>query len=101
MTGWFQSISFTDLFVDPKNNKIYHIESRPEDKARYVIVDTIAGQDIIPSPYSACTSVQEYGGAAAIAYGGTVYFSNSTDNCVYSIKATAQSPEPVTPGTPG
>ncbi|KAF8121783.1 alpha beta-hydrolase [Boletus edulis] len=91
------NISFTDLFVDPTNNKIYHIEARPQDNARYVIVDTIAGQDIIPSPYSARTSIQEYGGAAAIAYGGTVYFSNSADNRVYSIKATTETPEPVTP----
>ena len=66
-----------------------------------MIVDTVAGKDVIPSPYSARTSVQEYGGAAAIAYGGTVYFSNFTDNRVYSIKATTQTPEPVTPGKPG
>ncbi|KAI9567344.1 Alpha/Beta hydrolase protein [Boletus coccyginus] len=91
------SISFVDLFVDPTNNKIYHIEIRPEDNARYVIVDTITGQDVIRSPYSARTTVQEYGGAAAIAHGGTLYFSNSSDNRVYSINGTTQTPEPVTP----
>ncbi|KAF8124611.1 hypothetical protein EV363DRAFT_1299770 [Boletus edulis] len=53
--------------------------------------------DITPSPYSAHTSIQEYGGAAAIAHGGTVYFSNSADNRVYSIKATTETPKPVTP----
>ncbi|KAG8213240.1 Alpha/Beta hydrolase protein [Butyriboletus roseoflavus] len=94
------SISFADLFVDPTNNKIYHTEARPEDNARYVIVDTLAGQDVIPSPYSARTGVQEYGGAAAMAYGGTLYFSNSTDNRVYSVNATTKTPEPVTPENP-
>lgn len=102
VTGWLQSISFSDVFVDPTNDKIYHIEARPEDNARNVIVDTISGQDVIPSPYNARTSVQEYGGAAAIAYNGTLYFSNISDNRVYSIKAAiSQTPEPVTPGNPG
>lgn len=101
VTGWPQSTSFADLFVDPTNNKIYHTELRPEDNARNVIVDTLAGHDVIPSPYSARTGVQEYGGAAAVAYGGTVYFSNSPDNRVYSINTTTKTPEPVTPGNPG
>lgn len=93
-----QTISFSAVFVDPTDNKVYHIESRPEDNARYVIVDTITGQDVIRSPYSARTTVQEYGGAAAIAFGGTLYFSNFSDNRVYSIKGATQTPEPVTPG---
>lgn len=103
LTGWFhwQSLSFSDIFVDPTNNKVYHIEARPEDNARYVVVDTIARQDVIPSPYSARTGVQEYGGAAAIAYEGIIYFSNFADNRVYAVKATTQTPEPVTPGNPG
>ncbi|KAG9315061.1 Alpha/Beta hydrolase protein [Chiua virens] len=95
------SIDFTDLFVDPINDNVYHIEPRPEDNARYVIVDSLAQRDLLPPPYSARTGVQEYGGAAAIAYGGTLYFSNSADNCVYSVKATGNAiPEPVTPENP-
>ncbi|KAG9315056.1 Alpha/Beta hydrolase protein [Chiua virens] len=95
------SISFADLFVDSVNNNIYHIEPRSEDNARYVIVDTLSQRDVLPSPYSARTGVQEYGGAAAVAYGGTLYFSNSADNRVYSIKAVGNAqPEPVTPDNP-
>ncbi|KIK99166.1 hypothetical protein PAXRUDRAFT_823066 [Paxillus rubicundulus Ve08.2h10] len=94
------SISFDDVFVDSTENRVYHIERRPEDNGRYVIVDTLAAQDIIPSPYSARTGVHEYGGAAAIAHGDIVYFSNYVDNRVYSVKATPQKsfdlPEPVT-----
>ncbi|KIJ14238.1 hypothetical protein PAXINDRAFT_169858 [Paxillus involutus ATCC 200175] len=95
------SISFDDVFVDSTKNTLYHIERRPEDNGRYVIVDTFATQDVIPSPYSARTGVHEYGGAAAIAYGDIVYFSNYADNRVYSVKTTPQKsfglPEPVTP----
>lgn len=101
MTGRPQTILYADIFVDPTNSKIYHIESRPEDNARYVIVDTLAGQDVLPSPYNARSGVQEYGGAAAIAHGGTLYFSNYSDNRVYSINATTKTIEPVTPGNPG
>ncbi|KAG9315059.1 alpha beta-hydrolase [Chiua virens] len=95
------SVSFADLFVDPTNNNIYHIEPRPKESARYVIVDTLSQRDVLPSPYSARTGVQEYGGAAAVAHGGTLYFSNSADNRVYSVKAVGNAqPEPVTPDNP-
>lgn len=100
-TDWLQTITFSDLFVDPTDNKVYHIEVRPEDNARYVIVDTLAARDVIPSPFSAHTGVHEYGGAAAIAYAGILYFSDAGDNRVYSVKATEERlPEPVTPGNP-
>lgn len=56
-----------------------------------MIVDTLAGQDVIPSPNGARTGVREFGRAVAVAYGGTVYFYNLPDNRVYST-------EPVTPG---
>ncbi|KAF9223517.1 alpha beta-hydrolase [Gyrodon lividus] len=95
------STAFDDVFIDSTENTIYHIERRPEDDGRYVIVDTLAAQDVISSPYSARTGVHEYGGAAAIAHGGIVYFSNYIDNRVYSVRRTSSKsfdlPEPVTP----
>jgi hypothetical protein len=45
--------------------------------------------------------VEEYGGGAAIAYGGVVYFSNFGDTRVYSIDAASDKggePVAVTPG---
>ncbi|KAF9242812.1 Alpha/Beta hydrolase protein [Melanogaster broomeanus] len=90
------SITLDDVIVDPITSRVYHLESRSEDAGRYVIVDTVTTKDVIPSPYSAVSGVQEYGGAAAIAYDGTVYFSNTHDNRLYSVRE-GSSPEPVTP----
>ncbi|KAF8840457.1 alpha/beta-hydrolase [Paxillus ammoniavirescens] len=90
------SIAFDSVFVDPITSRVYHVEKRSEEMGRYVIVDTATNKDVIPSPYNARTGVQEYGGAAAIAYDGTVYFSNYRDNRVYSVSE-GSSPEPITP----
>lgn len=62
-----------------------------------MIVNTEKKTDLISSPLNARTSVQEYGGAAAIAYGGVVYFSNSTDNRVYQVME-GRAAEVITPG---
>ncbi|KIJ58052.1 hypothetical protein HYDPIDRAFT_120069 [Hydnomerulius pinastri MD-312] len=90
------SIPFDDVFVDPITSKVYHVERRAADAGRSVIVDSATNKDVIPSPYNARTGVQEYGGAAEIAYGGVVYFSNILDNRVYAVKE-GSSPEAVTP----
>lgn len=97
------NIPFVDVFVDPLRSHllppIYHIERRAADNGRYVIVNTTTDVDVIPSPLSARTSVQEYGGAAAIAYGGVIYFSNFADNRVYKI-IEGGTAEPVSPDNP-
>jgi dipeptidyl aminopeptidase/acylaminoacyl peptidase len=86
-----KNIVFDDVLVDPKTHSIYHLEERPEDRGRCVIVDTIAKKDVLPSPYSARTFVQEYGGAPAIVYNNIIYFSNDSgdskkpDNSIYTI----------------
>ncbi|KAH7886673.1 Alpha/Beta hydrolase protein [Phlebopus sp. FC_14] len=93
------NIVFDDVFVDPVTSVVYHIERRAEEGGRYVIINTKTNEDLIPSPYSARTGVEEYGGAAAIAYDGIVYFSHFADNKVYAVKGD-NSPEPVTPENP-
>jgi hypothetical protein len=92
-----QSIAFDGVFVDPITSRVYHVERRNEEMRRYVIVDTATNKDIIPSPYNTRTGVHEHWCAAAIAYDGTVYFSNFGDNRVYSVRE-GSSPEPITPG---
>lgn len=97
---------FDDVLVDPITQSIYHLEERPEDHGRCVIVDTIAKKDVLPSPYSARTFVQEYGGAPTIVYDNAIYFSNDSgdpsnrDNRIYSLnlKDGSATPKPVTPG---
>ncbi|KAF9221091.1 alpha/beta-hydrolase [Gyrodon lividus] len=92
------NIVFDDVIVDPITSIIYHIEERPDDGGRCVIVNTATNKDVIPSPYNARSAVQEYGGAAAIAYNGVLYFSNYADNRVYSVEeGEGTEPIPVTP----
>lgn len=79
------AIGIPSIFIDPITSTIYHIESRPSDAGRCVIVDTRKGTDIFGTGWNARSRVEEYGGGAAIAYGGVVYFSNFTDLGVYSV----------------
>ena len=96
---------FDDALVDPITNTIYHLEERPDDHGRCVIVDTLANRDVLPSPYSARTFVQEYGGAPAIVYNNVIYFSNDSgdskkpDNKIYTLNLKdGSTPKAVTPG---
>ncbi|KAH8979089.1 alpha/beta-hydrolase [Lactarius akahatsu] len=90
------SISLVDVLLDPVTHKIYHIERRPSEGGRAVIVDTIANKDIFGSEWNATTKVHEYGGGAAIVHDGTAYFSHSPDGRVYSFKDGSE-PKAVTP----
>ncbi|KAG6373267.1 Alpha/Beta hydrolase protein [Boletus reticuloceps] len=99
-----KTITFDDVLVDPITKTIYHLEERPDDNGRCVIVDTTAKIDVLPSPYSARTFVQEYGGAPAIVYNNIIYFSNDTgdasnrDNKIYALHLTDGSlPKAITP----
>ncbi|KAF8838447.1 hypothetical protein BDN67DRAFT_954992, partial [Paxillus ammoniavirescens] len=49
-----------DVIVDPTTSIVYHIEERPGDSGRYVIVHTITNKDVIPSPYNARSAVNFY-----------------------------------------
>ena len=87
------------VIVDPITSSIYHLESRPSEAGRSVIVDTIKVEDVYGSEWSAKTRVQEYGGGAAIAYGGVIYFTNVPDLRVYKVDVGSGSdPVAVTPG---
>lgn len=102
-----QNIVFDDVLVDPITNVVYHLEERPKDHGRCVIVNTCAKKDVLPSPYSAKDSVHDYGGAPAIVYDGIIYFSNDSgdvskpDNSIYAInlKENPVVVRRVTPGT--
>jgi len=76
----------------------YWIEGRPVEHGRCVIVRDHEGvvSDLIDEPYSARTWVHEYGGAAMLAHGGTVYFSNAADGRIHKLTPGA-APEPLTP----
>ena len=80
-----QAVKISSIFVDPVASSIYHIEARPSEAGRCVIVDTSKGKDIFGPGWSARSCVEESGGGAAIAYGGIVYFSNFGDLKVYKV----------------
>jgi len=65
-----------------------------------VIVNTSEGKDLFGLEWNARSRVQEYGGGAAIAYGGVVYFSNFVDLKVYAVDVgKGGDPVAVIPGT--
>ncbi|KAH7914907.1 Alpha/Beta hydrolase protein [Hygrophoropsis aurantiaca] len=91
------SITISDVFVDPIRTDVYHIERRPSENGRSVIVKTRSGLDVFDEKWNARTAVHEYGGCAAIAHDGAIYFSHVTDGRVYKIEAPNALPVPVTP----
>ena len=78
---------------------VYWLESRPDEGGRGVVIRRSANgeaRDVNPSPYNARTRVHEYGGLCFWAAGGTVFFSNFSDQRVYR-QANGEAPAPITP----
>jgi dipeptidyl aminopeptidase/acylaminoacyl peptidase len=84
--------------VQMSDGDAYWIEGRPVERGRCVIVREHDGvvADVIDAPFSARTWVHEYGGAAMLAHGGTVFFSNAGDGRMQTVVPGAE-PEPLTP----
>lgn len=90
------AVRFGDVVIN--GDTLYWVEGRPEEQGRYVIVRRTADgkiDDILPPPFSARTLVHEYGGGALAASGGTVYFSNYTDQRLWRLKP-GEPPQPIT-----
>ncbi|THG97400.1 hypothetical protein EW026_g4586 [Hermanssonia centrifuga] len=90
------SASVNDVIVDPVTSKIYHVENRPSEGGRMVVVKTEEGIDVVGKDWNCRTGVHEYGGASATAYGGNIYFSNFADGRVYIVKD-GKEPKAITP----
>jgi dipeptidyl aminopeptidase/acylaminoacyl peptidase len=88
--------------VQLSDGDAYWIEGRPLEHGRCVIVREHDGiiSDLIEAPYSARSWVHEYGGAAMLAHGRTVFFSNASDGRIHTLIPGA-APEPLTPVEPG
>jgi len=77
---------------------VYWSESRPADAGRQVIVRWTPGHDpvdLLPAPYSARTTVHEYGGGGFCVSGDTVFFSNFADQRLWRTDAGGE-PTPIT-----
>ncbi|NNF79481.1 MAG: S9 family peptidase [Rhizobiales bacterium] len=69
---------------------LYWTEGRPSDGGRITIVhrDAEGGVvDLLPPPYSARSSVHEYGGGELLATASGIYFVNADDQDVYRVEA--------------
>jgi dipeptidyl aminopeptidase/acylaminoacyl peptidase len=94
------AVRFGDVAVD--GDTLYWVEGRPEEQGRYVIVRrTAAGKidDILPPPFSARTTVHEYGGGALAAAAGSVFFTNYADQRLWQIEPD-EAPRPITTESP-
>ena len=86
-----------DVIVDTITSEVYHVEKRPSEGGRNVLVNTKSNKDVVGEGWNVRTGVQEYGGSAAVIHAGVIYFSHLPDRRVYRISHGIQ-PEPVTPG---
>jgi len=96
-----KAVSLSGLQVG--GEALYWIEGRPAEAGRQVIVRWAPGTDpvdVLPAPFSARTTVHEYGGAAFCVVGDTVLFSNFDDQRLWRVDPGGE-PQPVTPAEPG
>jgi dipeptidyl aminopeptidase/acylaminoacyl peptidase len=87
-----------EVVVD--GDDIWWSESRPAEGGRSVIVRRSgdgAVADVLPPPWNARTRVHEYGGGAWTVSGGTLWFTEFSDQRLYRLDAGSDSPIAVTP----
>ena len=94
-----QANGIVDIIVDSITSEVYHLESRPSEGGRCVLVHTVSNRDIVGPKWNIRTGVQEYGGAPAIVHDSVAYFSHFVDGRVYSVRVKSEDePDAITPG---
>jgi dipeptidyl aminopeptidase/acylaminoacyl peptidase len=91
------AIGLAQVAVDGAD--VYWVETRPQEKGRYVIVKLAPDGrmvDSTPAPFNARTRVHEYGGGGFTASAGAIYFSNFADQRLYRIDGAGE-PQAITP----
>jgi dipeptidyl aminopeptidase/acylaminoacyl peptidase len=87
-----------EVVVD--GDDVWWSESRPAEGGRSVIVRRTADgtvADVLPAPWNARTRVHEYGGAAWTVAGGTLWFTEFSDQRLYRLEPGSDAPVAVTP----
>jgi dipeptidyl aminopeptidase/acylaminoacyl peptidase len=91
-----KAVSLGGLQVD--GDALYWNEGRPAEAGRQVVVRWEPGTepvDVVPPPFSARTTVHEYGGGAFCVRDGTIFFSNFDDQRLWRVDP-GQPPRPIT-----
>lgn len=91
--------------LDDGTGVVWWAEGRPQEQGRTQIVRRDRDgriRDVLPPDASANSRIHEYGGAAWLAVGDTVYFVDDDDQRIWRLDAAVDgaSPEPVTPAPP-
>jgi dipeptidyl aminopeptidase/acylaminoacyl peptidase len=79
---------------------VWWSESRPAEGGRSVIVRRSADgtlTDVLPAPWNARTRVHEYGGGSWTVQGGTLWFTEFSDQRLYRLDPGSDTPVAVTP----
>ena len=90
------AIGLGQIAIDGED--IYWVETRPQEKGRYVVVKLAPGGrpvDVTPIPFNARTRVHEYGGGGFTASDDLIYFSNFADQRLYRFGAAGE-PQAIT-----
>ncbi len=90
------AIGVSDLRTE--GGRLFWLENRPDQAGRMVAMTGDAGgvRELTPEGFSVRTRVHEYGGAAYVVVGETLYFSNFTDQRLYA-QAFGAAPVALTP----
>ncbi|KAF8672037.1 Alpha beta-hydrolase [Rhizoctonia solani] len=95
-----KTISIPEVIVDAATGSIYHVEDRPHEGGRRVLVHSETSKDVFGANWNARTGVHEYGGSAAAVYKDTALFADWNSKRVYICKRNDngwEEPHPVTP----
>ncbi|KAF8601969.1 alpha/beta-hydrolase [Ceratobasidium sp. AG-I] len=78
-----KTISIVEVIVDATTGAIYHVEERPHEGGRRVLVHTESGKDVFGDKWNARTGIHEYGGSAATVHKDIALFTDWTTKRVY------------------
>lgn len=92
------AIHIPSVLVDTVKSDIYHVEARPSEAGRSVVVRSRDGFEVNGPEFNSRSAVHEYGGAAELVHDGIAYFSNYSDGRIYHIVIDSDTkPTPITP----
>lgn len=80
-------------------DRLYWLETRPAEMGRQVLLCSIAGAspvEVLPSPWSARSTVHEYGGGSYCIWSDRVFFVNAAHQQIYELNLATSTIQPIT-----